>query len=60
VVIGALRHGERLGWALEARALGAPGVRRTVYRPLHLRRTDHLMLILLALLGIMAAILRIL
>lgn len=40
VVIGALRHGERLGWALETRALGAVGIRRTTYRPLRLRRGD--------------------
>lgn len=39
-VIGALRNGERLGWALEARALGAPGVRRSTFRPLRLRRAD--------------------
>jgi energy-coupling factor transport system permease protein len=48
VVIGALRHGERLGWALEARALGA-GSRRTVFRPLRLRRDDLLALAFLAL-----------
>ena len=40
VVIGALRHGERLGWALEARGLGAAGVQRTTYRPLRLRGRD--------------------
>ncbi len=46
VVIGALRHGERLGWALEARALGG-GSRRTVFRPLRLRRDDVLALVFL-------------
>lgn len=48
VVIGALRHGERLGWALEARALGA-GRRRTNFRPLRLRRDDVLALVTLGL-----------
>ena len=48
MLISALRNGERLGWALEARALGAPGVRRSVFRPLRLRRAD---LIALAVLG---------
>ena len=40
MVILALRQSEQLGWALEARALGAQGVRRTVFHPLRLRRTD--------------------
>ncbi|MGQ9766294.1 MAG: energy-coupling factor transporter transmembrane component T family protein [Anaerolineae bacterium] len=48
VVIGALRHGEQLGWALESRALGAPGIRRTTYRPLNLRPADRIGLALLA------------
>ena len=48
MLISALRNGERLGWALKARALGAPGVRRSVFRPLRLRRAD---LIALAVLG---------
>ncbi len=47
MVISALRNSERLGWALEARALGAQGVRRTVFRPLHFRRTDGMALALL-------------
>ena len=47
VMIGALRHGERLGWALESRALGA-AVRRTDSRPLRLRRDDALALAFLA------------
>ncbi|MGE5601659.1 MAG: energy-coupling factor transporter transmembrane component T family protein [Nitrososphaerales archaeon] len=51
VVIGALRHGERLGWALEARALGG-GTQRTVFRPLRLRQNDVLALVFLgAILG---------
>ncbi len=49
MVISALRHSEHLGWALEARALGARGVRRSVFRPLHLRRGDVAVLILLLL-----------
>ena len=40
LLISALRNSERLGWALEARALGTHGIRRSVFRPLHLRRTD--------------------
>jgi energy-coupling factor transport system permease protein len=51
-VIGALRNGERLGWALEARALGAPGVRRSIFRPLRLRRAD---LVALSVLGVLLA-----
>lgn len=52
VVIGALRHGERLGWALEARALGGPGVPRSVYRPLRLRGVDKAALaVLIGVLG---------
>jgi energy-coupling factor transport system permease protein len=44
MMISALRNSERLGWALEARAVGATGVRRTTFRPLHLRRSDVLVL----------------
>ena len=60
MMISALRQSERLGWALEARALGAQGVRRTTFRALHMRRSDYLVLILLA--GVLAGeiILRIL
>jgi energy-coupling factor transport system permease protein len=57
VVIGALRHGERLGWALEARALGG-GPRRTVFRPLRLRRDDVLALAFLVLVFAAALALR--
>jgi energy-coupling factor transport system permease protein len=60
VVIGALRHGERLGWALEARALGAPGARRTTYRPLHLRPADIYVLSLLLVVTLIAVLLRLL
>ena len=42
MIITALRNSEHLGWALEARALGARGVRRTVFRPLRMARTDWL------------------
>jgi energy-coupling factor transport system permease protein len=59
VVIGALRHGERLGWALEARALSG-GQRRTVFRPLRLHRVDALALIVLGLVLAVAVILRLL
>jgi energy-coupling factor transport system permease protein len=57
VVIGALRHGERLGWALEARALGA-GSPRTDFRPLRLRPPDVIALALLALILLGAVTLR--
>lgn len=60
VVIGALRHGERLGWALEARALGAPGIRRTLYRPLRLRRVDLIVLGVLAAVLVVGCVLRML
>ena len=50
MVISALRNSERLGWALEARALDASNVRRTEFRPLHLRRADLIMLAVLAVL----------
>ncbi len=44
MLISALRNSERLGWALESRALGAQGVRRTIFRPLHMQRFDWLIL----------------
>lgn len=59
VVVGALRHGERLGWALEARALGG-GSRRTEFRPLRLRRDDSLALAFLGLVFVAGLILRLL
>lgn len=53
MVISALRNSEHLGWALEARALGAQDVRRSTFRPLHLRPIDWIVLsaLLLALIG---------
>jgi energy-coupling factor transport system permease protein len=48
LVISALRQSEHLGWALEARALGAGGVKRTTFRPLHLRQTDAIVLVILS------------
>lgn len=60
VVIGALRHSERLGWALESRALGTPGVRRTTYRSLKFRPADQVALALLAMALAIALLLRIL
>jgi energy-coupling factor transport system permease protein len=59
VIIGALRHGERLGWALESRALGATH-RRSEFRPLRLRIDDKLALAALALIWIGAVVLRLL
>lgn len=60
MIISALRNGERLGWALEARAFGAQGVRRSVFRPLHLRRVDLGVLALLTSLLVAAILLRVL
>lgn len=60
VVIGALRHSERLGWALESRALGAPGVRRTTYRPLKFKPRDRIALAWLAVALVIGVLLRIL
>lgn len=60
MIISALRSGERLGWALESRALGAQGAQRTVYRPLHLRRIDVAILACLAALLAGAILLRVL
>ncbi len=57
VVIGALRHGERLGWALEARALGA-AKRRTTFRPLRLHRDDVFVLAFLGLVLVLGVALR--
>jgi energy-coupling factor transport system permease protein len=42
LVVSALRHGEALGWALEARGLGASAHPRTVFKPLRMRRQDWL------------------
>lgn len=58
--ISALRNSERLGWALEARAVGAPGIRRTTFRPLRLRRADLLILGALALLFVAGLLVRLL
>ena len=58
-VISALRNGERLGWALEARALGAPGVSRSIFRPLHFRRMDLVVLGVLSVLLVAGLALRI-
>jgi energy-coupling factor transport system permease protein len=60
MMISALRNSEHLGWALEARALGAPGVRRSTFRPLRLRATDVAALALLAAILITGIVLRIL
>jgi energy-coupling factor transport system permease protein len=60
MIITALRNSEHLGWALEARALGAGGVRRTVFRPLHMARTDWLAAGVLAAALLGACLLRVL
>lgn len=57
MIISALRNSEHLGWALESRALGAPGVRRTTFRPLRLRAGDVGALVLLGVLfGVVVAL----
>jgi energy-coupling factor transport system permease protein len=58
MMISALRNSEHLGWALESRAVGAQGVKRTTFRPLHLRRTDGVALALLICIFIVAITLR--
>ncbi len=60
MLISALRNSERLGWALEARALGTTGVRRSVFRPLRLRRVDSWALALLGALLMAGLALRVL
>jgi len=58
MMISALRHSEHLGWALESRALGAQGVRRSTFRPLHLRRIDIIAFLVLALVLVVSVALR--
>jgi energy-coupling factor transport system permease protein len=60
MIITALRHSEHLGWALESRALGASGARRTVFRPLHMARADWLAAGVLASVLFLAGLLRLL
>ena len=47
MMISALRTSEKLGRALESRALGAQGIRRTVYRDIQFQRVDYLYLAVL-------------
>jgi len=44
LVVSALRHGEALGWALEARGLGISGSSRTSFKPLRMHQMDWLIL----------------
>jgi energy-coupling factor transport system permease protein len=60
MIITALRNSEHLGWALESRALGAPGVRRTMYRTLCMTRADWLAAGFLAAVLLVAVSLRLL
>jgi energy-coupling factor transport system permease protein len=60
MIITALRQSEHLGWALESRALGSHGVRRTTFRPLRLRRTDFVALVALAAVLLAEIIMRVL
>jgi len=53
LIISALRNSEVLGWALESRGLGATGLHRTVFRPLHMARRDW---VILTMLGVMLAL----
>lgn len=59
LVVSALRHSEALGWALEARGLGASD-HRTVFKPLHMHRGDWLAAVSLAIVLALATILRVL
>jgi len=55
MIISALRTSEKLGMALEARALGLPGVRRTAFREISFRPLDYVYLaIVLALFATLA------
>lgn len=55
MIISALRTAEKLGMALEARALGLPGVRRTAFREVAFRSLDYAYLAgVLALFAILA------
>jgi len=49
LLVTALRSSENVGRALEARALGISGVRRTVLHDLHMRRADFLFVAVLLL-----------
>jgi energy-coupling factor transport system permease protein len=60
MIINALRQSEHLGWALEARALGANGVRRTVFRPLQIKRNDFIALAVLTLIFVISVTFRLL
>ncbi|MEJ5198151.1 MAG: energy-coupling factor transporter transmembrane component T [Anaerolineae bacterium] len=60
MIISALRNSEHLGWALEARAVGATGVRRSTFRPLRLRPTDGIVLALEGLIFVGGVALRLL
>jgi energy-coupling factor transport system permease protein len=60
MIITALRNSEHLGWALESRALGARGARRTEYRPLCMTRADWLAAGFLATVLLVAVSLRLL
>jgi len=50
MMISALRTAEKLGRALESRALGAQGVRRSVYHDIRFRGVDYVCLTVLAVL----------
>jgi energy-coupling factor transporter transmembrane protein EcfT len=57
MLINALRTAEHLSRALEARAFGVSGRRRTIRKRLHFRRVDGLLLLAILVLfgGVMAA-----
>jgi energy-coupling factor transport system permease protein len=59
MIILALRQSEQLGWALEVRALGAPGVVRTTYRPLHFSRNDWIAGVFLLFMLVLVVVLRV-
>ena len=52
MIVTSLRASEQIGRAIEARALGAPGVRRSVLHDIHFRPADYAACFLLALLTV--------
>ncbi len=58
MIISSLRTAEKLGIALESRALGLPGVRRTAFREISFRRLDYIYLVIVLALFTILAFLR--
>lgn len=58
MMISVLRTSEKLGMALESRALGLPGVQRTAFREVAFRSLDYVYLVLVVTLFVILALLR--